>query len=72
MKLLIMFMLAFGMLAVAPFAASAQPSTTFRDSMGRTVGTASTNSNGTTTFRDGSGRHYRHSHHQQQRHNDVP
>jgi hypothetical protein len=51
-----MFMLALGVLAVAPFAASAQPSTTFRDSMGRITGTATTNSNGTTTFRDGSGR----------------
>jgi hypothetical protein len=56
MKLLIMFTLAIGCLSVAPFAALAQPSTTFRDSMGRTTGTATTNSNGTTTFRDASGR----------------
>ena len=55
MKLMIMFMLALSVLAVAPFAALAQPSTTF-DSMGRTTGTATTNGNGTTTFRDASGR----------------
>ena len=42
MKLLVMFMTAFGVLTIAPFVASAQPSTTFRDSMGRTTGTATT------------------------------
>ena len=55
MKLLVMFITAFGVLAIAPFVASAQPSTT-RDSMGRQTGTATTNSNGVTTFRDSSGR----------------
>jgi YD repeat-containing protein len=37
-------------------AASAQPSTTFRDASGRITGTVSTDSNGTKTFRDGAGR----------------
>jgi YD repeat-containing protein len=37
-------------------AASAQTSTTFRDASGRTIGTVTTDSNGTKTFRDGSGR----------------
>ena len=37
-------------------AASAQPSTTFRNEKGQTSGTATTDSNGTTTFRGGSGR----------------
>jgi hypothetical protein len=36
--------------------ARAQNQTTFRDSSGRTTGTATTNSNGTKTFRDASGR----------------
>jgi hypothetical protein len=36
--------------------ARAQGQTTFRDSGGRTVGTASRDSNGTTTFRDAGGR----------------
>jgi uncharacterized protein RhaS with RHS repeats len=56
MTLLIMFTLAIGVLAVAPFAVSAQPSTTFRDANGRTIGTVITDSNGTKTFRDGTGR----------------
>ena len=37
-------------------AASAQNQTTVRDANGRTIGTVSTDSNGTKTFRDGSGR----------------
>ena len=37
-------------------AASAQTSTTFRDASGRTIGTVTTDSNGTRTFRDGNGR----------------
>jgi YD repeat-containing protein len=37
-------------------AASAQTSTTFRDASGRTIGTATTDANGTKTFRDGNGR----------------
>jgi YD repeat-containing protein len=37
-------------------AASAQPSTTFRDANGRITGTVTTDSNGTKTFRDGTGR----------------
>jgi hypothetical protein len=37
-------------------AASAEPQTIFRDSSGRTTGTATRDSNGTTTFRDASGR----------------
>jgi len=37
-------------------AASAQPSTTFRDASGRTTGTVTTDSNGTKTFRDAGGR----------------
>jgi hypothetical protein len=37
-------------------AASAQPSTTFRNEKGRTTGTATRDANGTTTFRDASGR----------------
>jgi hypothetical protein len=37
-------------------AASAQPSTTFRDASGRITGTATRDSNGTTTFRDAGGR----------------
>ena len=36
--------------------AAAQNQTTFRDSSGRTVGTASTDSQGTVTFRDSGGR----------------
>jgi hypothetical protein len=36
-------------------AALAQNQTTFRDASGRTVGTATTDSNGTTTFRNGQG-----------------
>jgi hypothetical protein len=39
-----------------PVHAYAQNQTTFRDSGGRTTGTASTGSQGTTTFRDASGR----------------
>ena len=56
MKLLVMFITTFGVLAIAPFVASAQPSTTFRDSRGRQTGTAATNSSGVTTFRDSMGR----------------
>jgi hypothetical protein len=37
-------------------AAAAQHSTTFRNSLGQTTGTATRDSNGTVTFRDGSGR----------------
>lgn len=37
-------------------AASAQNQTTFRDASGRTIGTVTTDSNGTKTFRDASGR----------------
>jgi hypothetical protein len=37
-------------------AAAAQNQTTFRDASGRTIGTATTNSQGTTTFRDAGGR----------------
>jgi hypothetical protein len=37
-------------------AAAAQNQTTFRDSSGRTTGTATKDSNGTVTFRDASGR----------------
>jgi hypothetical protein len=42
-------------LAAVPYA-YAQNQTTFRDSSGRTTGTATTSSSGTTTFRDSSGR----------------
>ena len=37
-------------------AASAQPSTTFRDANGRPTGTATIDANGMTTFRDAGGR----------------
>jgi hypothetical protein len=37
-------------------AVAAEPQTTFRDASGRTVGTATTDSQGTTTFRDAGGR----------------
>ena len=36
--------------------ASAQSKTTYRDSSGRTTGSATTNSSGKTTYRDASGR----------------
>ena len=36
--------------------ASAQSKTTYRDSSGRTTGSATTNSSGKTTYRDSSGR----------------
>jgi hypothetical protein len=39
-----------------PMSAQAQNQTTFRDSGGRTTGTATTDSQGTTTFRDAGGR----------------
>ena len=39
-----------------PVHAHAQNQTTFRDAGGRTIGTTTTDSNGTTTFRDASGR----------------
>jgi hypothetical protein len=39
-----------------PVHAYAQNQTTFRDSGGRTTGTATTDSHGTTTFRDAGGR----------------
>ena len=42
-------------LAAVPYA-HAQNQTIFRDSSGRTTGTATTSSSGTTTFRDSSGR----------------
>jgi hypothetical protein len=38
------------------FATAASAQTTFRDASGLTVGTVTTDSNGTRTFRDGSGR----------------
>jgi YD repeat-containing protein len=38
------------------FATAASAQSTFRDASGRTVGTVTTDSNGTKTFRDGSGR----------------
>jgi hypothetical protein len=39
-----------------PAAAQQSPQTTYRDSSGRTVGTASTDTQGTVTFRDSGGR----------------
>jgi hypothetical protein len=45
---------ALAVLVAAP-AAAQNHQTTFRDSRGSTIGTATTNSNGTTTFRNGSG-----------------
>jgi hypothetical protein len=41
---------------LAPAPAAAQKQTIFRNSLGQTTGTATTNSNGTVTFRDASGR----------------
>jgi hypothetical protein len=43
-------------LVLATWPALAQNQTTFRDSGGRTVGTATTDSQGTTTYRDAGGR----------------
>jgi hypothetical protein len=45
-----------GLLLTTCTVALGQPQTTFRDSSGRTTGTATTDSQGTTTFRDASGR----------------
>ena len=44
------------LLAALATPAAAQNQTTFRDSSGRTTGTATTDSQGTKTFRDSSGR----------------
>jgi hypothetical protein len=44
------------LLSVVADPAAAQHSTTFRNSLGQTTGTATKDSNGTVTFRDGSGR----------------
>ena len=52
MKTLIIAALTLAMIT----AASAQNQTTFRDASGRTIGTVTTDSNGTKTFRDISGR----------------
>ena len=43
-------------LLAATVAKAEQASTTFRDASGRTIGTATTDANGTKTFRDGNGR----------------
>jgi hypothetical protein len=43
------------LLALTP-AAAAEPQTVVRDAGGRTIGTATTDSQGTTTFRDAGGR----------------
>jgi YD repeat-containing protein len=54
-KMTKMMLIAAAMLFAAT-AAMAQNQTTFRDASGRTIGTVTTDSNGTKTFRDGSGR----------------
>lgn len=43
-------------LLLVPCQASAEPQTVIRDAGGRTIGTATTDSQGTTVFRDSSGR----------------
>jgi uncharacterized protein RhaS with RHS repeats len=43
-------------LLAATVAKAEQSSTTFRDASGRTIGTATTDANGTKTFRDSTGR----------------
>jgi hypothetical protein len=53
MKLVVMFLTALAILAAAPYA-NAQNQTTFRDSRGSTIGTA-TRSGNTVTFRDSRG-----------------
>jgi hypothetical protein len=49
------FIVTFAILATSA-AAQQSPQTTLRDSSGRTVGTATTDSQGTVTFRDSGGR----------------
>jgi hypothetical protein len=51
-----LLMIAATLLAALVTPAAAQNQTTFRDSGGRTIGTATRDSNGTTTFRDAGGR----------------
>jgi hypothetical protein len=51
-----LLMIAAALLAALVTPAAAQNQTTFRDSGGRTIGTATRDSNGTTTFRDAGGR----------------
>ena len=50
------FATAAAVLLAATVAKAEQPSTTFRDAGGRTIGTATTDANGTKTFRDANGR----------------
>lgn len=54
--LAIALVLALGSLIALAVPAAAQNQTTFRDSSGRTTGTATTDSQGTTVFRDAGGR----------------
>jgi hypothetical protein len=57
MKLLAMFVVPLLVaLAAVPALAQQSPQSTFRDSSGRNIGTATRHSQGTTVFRDSSGR----------------